>query len=131
TGVLLPKPADVPDVTALDLVLGDLERTAGIPVGTVEIIPVLETPLSLYRVFEICRASERVLRITGVGGSDITGGDLTRALGVPTTESAEMEMVYLNARGILEARAAGVREVLNGATSSIDDLERVRAVATR
>jgi citrate lyase subunit beta/citryl-CoA lyase len=42
-----------------------------------------------------------------------------------------MEMVHLNGRGILEARAAGVREVLNGSTSSIHDLDRVRAVAMR
>jgi citrate lyase subunit beta/citryl-CoA lyase len=131
TGVLLPKLEDVPDVHALDLVLGEVEMAAGLRPGSIEIIPVLETPLALYRVFDICRASARILRVTGVGGSDITGGDLTRALGVPANESAETEMMHLNARGILEARAAGVGEILNGATSALHDLDRVRAVLVR
>src|SRR4051794_22508848 len=130
-GVLMTKPEDVPDVHALDLVLGEVELAAGVDAGAIEIVPVLETPLALYRVFEMCSASDRIVRVTGVGGSDITGGDLTRALGVPANESAEMEMVHLNGRGILEARAAGVGEILNGSTSRIHDLERVRAVATR
>jgi citrate lyase subunit beta/citryl-CoA lyase len=128
-GVALPKPDDAEEILALDLVLGELEIERGLPLGRIEIIPVIETPRAIYRVFAICAASERVRRVTGVGGSDITGGDLTRALGVPMSESALTEMLHLNSRGIVEARAAGVREILNGSTSDLHDMEKVRSVA--
>jgi citrate lyase subunit beta/citryl-CoA lyase len=127
TGILLPKPDDESEIVALDLVLGELEIERGL--DSIEIIPVLETPRALYRVFQICAASERVLRVTGVGGSDITGGDLTRALGVPMEGSVLTEMLHLNSRGILEARAAGVKEILNGSTSDLGDMDKVRSVA--
>jgi citrate lyase subunit beta / citryl-CoA lyase len=127
TGVVLPKPEAESEVAALDLVLGELEVERGLP--TIEIIPVLETPRALYRVFQICDVSDRVLRVTGVGGSDITGGDLTRALGVPMAGNVLSEMLHLNSRGIVEARAAGVKEILNGSTSDLADMDKVRAVA--
>jgi citrate lyase subunit beta/citryl-CoA lyase len=130
-GVALPKILDRSEVVALDLVLHDFESDRGLPIGEIEIIPILETPPALYRVFDICECSERVRRITGVGGSDITGGDLTRALGLPMNESALAEMLHLNSRGILEARAAGVREILNGSTSDLADLDKARAVAVQ
>jgi citrate lyase subunit beta/citryl-CoA lyase len=129
TGVLLPKAEDESEIAALDLALGDLELARGLARGGLEIIPVVETPRALYRVFELCRASERVLRVTGVGGSDITGGDLGRALGVPMQGDVLAEMLHLNSRGILAARAAGVKEILNGSTSDIHNLEKVRSVA--
>jgi citrate lyase subunit beta/citryl-CoA lyase len=128
-GVALPKIDEPAEIVALDLVLGDLERAHGLPVGDIEILPILETPRALYRVFEICECSARVRRVTGVGGSDIVGGDLTRSLGLPANESAITEMLHLNSRGILEARAAGVREILNGSTSDLADLDKARAVA--
>ncbi len=127
TGVLLPKAQDETEVVALDLLLDELEIERGL--RGIEIIPVLETPRALYRVFQICEASERVLRVTGVGGSDIRGGDLTRALGVPIEGDVLAEMLHLNSRGILEARAAGVKEILNGSTSDLGDMDKVRSVA--
>ncbi len=127
TGVLLPKPEDESEVAALDLLLGELELERGL--NGIEIIPILETPRALYRVFQICAVSQRVLRVTGVGGSDITGGDLTRALGVPMEGDVLTEMLHLNSRGILEARAAGVKEILNGSTSDLANMDKVRSVA--
>jgi citrate lyase subunit beta/citryl-CoA lyase len=129
TGVLLPKAADESEVAALDLALGELEIERRLPHQAIEIIPVIETPRALYRVFQFCEVSERVLRVTGVGGSDIRGGDLARALGVPMQGDVLAEMLHLNSRGILAARAAGVKEILNGSTSDIHDLEKVRSVA--
>src|SRR5690606_16193703 len=128
---LLPKIEDEAEVAALDLVLGELEVDRALGGQRVEIVPIVETPRALHRVHQICEASHRVLRVTGVGGSDIVGGDLTRSLGLPANESAIDEMLHLNSRGILEARAAGVREILNGSTSDLHDLDKVRAVALR
>ncbi|WP_456835621.1 MULTISPECIES: aldolase/citrate lyase family protein [unclassified Bradyrhizobium] len=79
-GVMLPKTEDPEDVAALDLVLGELERSRGLPVGPIEICPSAETALAMYRFYDICMTSQRIKR-AGCAGGPTPGGDGARALG--------------------------------------------------
>jgi citrate lyase subunit beta/citryl-CoA lyase len=130
-GVVLPKTEDVEDVAGLDLLLGELEALRSLPVGSIEIVPLRETTRAMYRVHEICLASERVKRVSGVGGSPVPGGDVTRELGThPSDPESDVEL-YLTGGCVVAARAAGVTEILGGSTTIIGDTKHVRRMAER
>ncbi len=135
-GVMLPKVEDVEDITALDLLLDDLETQRGLPKGRIEILPGCETAQALYRYYDICKCSERVRRAGGSMNA-VPAGDGNRALGLldATGEGIEERSLenrmLLNGNAVLEARAAGVTQILGGMCTRIDDLELVRRVAQR
>lgn len=128
-GVMLSKCEDVEDVAALDLLLTDLELDQGMPVGHTEIFPLCETARAFYRHFELCSASERVRRAGYLGNA--IQGDVTRALGLQLTTEMGDEALWTNARSGLEARAAGVTQIVGGMTAKIGDLDLVRRLAMR
>jgi citrate lyase subunit beta/citryl-CoA lyase len=124
-GVLLAKTDSETDVSALDLMLDDLERARGLPAGEIEISPICETAHGIYRTFEVCMASPRVKRIGSLLAVNVPGGDGTRALDLRLSSDAR-ETLYIGARTILEARAAGVQNILGGMTGNIRDLDGLR-----
>ena len=128
-GVMLAKTEDPEDISALDLVLGELEMSRGLPVGGIEIAPLAETAGAIYRLYEICMASQRVKRACSVG-QVFNGGDANRALGITVNETGD-ERLYFDADSIIKARAAGLTHICGGMTSKIDDLELVRKIAVR
>ncbi len=130
-GVVLPKTEDVEDVSGLDLLLEELEASRGLPLGRIEILPLRETARAMYRVHEICLASERVKRVSGVGGSPVPGGDVTRELGThPSDPESDVE-IYLTGGSVVAARAAGVTEILAGSTTHVGDTDHMRRMAQR
>jgi len=58
--ILLPHTESAAQIQALDSALTDLETTSQLPVGTTEIIPVLESALGVHHAFAIVTASPRV-----------------------------------------------------------------------
>jgi citrate lyase subunit beta/citryl-CoA lyase len=123
-GVMLPKTALPKDVEELDRELTARERAAGLPEGRIEILPLMETALSMYRNYDILVASDRIRRAGG-GGSAVPNGDSIRAIGCEWTEEG-LETLYVNSKMILEARAAGIEHILGGMSSFVDDLDFVR-----
>jgi citrate lyase subunit beta/citryl-CoA lyase len=130
-GLMLTKVEDAEHVTALDLLLTDLEIDRGLPAGGIEILPRPETALGIYRNFEICECSARVRRYTGPGDALIPGGDATSALRLLLTPDDAPEWLVVNGAAGLQARAAGVTQVLGGMTNAISDLDLVRRLALR
>lgn len=125
-GVMLPKIQDPEEVAALDLLLAQLEMSRGLPVGQIEICPYAETALAMYKLYEICMASQRVKRAGGAVGP-VEGGDGARALGLPLNDVSD-QGCYFGAYSALQARAAGVLQVEGGMTRRLGDLERVRQI---
>lgn len=128
-GVALAKTEDPEDIAALDLVLGELERSRGLPVGRIEICPHAETAVAMYRLYEICMASQRVKR-TGAAGGPTPGGDGARSLGLQLNDVTD-EGIYFGAYSVLQARAAGIMYVEGASTAALDDLELVRRIGER
>lgn len=124
-GVMLAKTEDPEDVAALDLVLGELERSRGLPVGRIEICPVAETASAMYKLYDICMASQRVKRAGVACGP--TGGDGARALGL--SDGTE-EGIYFGAYSVLQARAAGIMHIEASMTGQLD-VESVRRINER
>ncbi|WP_128971547.1 HpcH/HpaI aldolase/citrate lyase family protein [Bradyrhizobium tropiciagri] len=126
-GVALPKTEDPEQIAALDLVLGELERSRGLPVGRIEICPGAETAVAMFRFYEICMASQRVKR-AGLACGPTAGGDAARSLGL---NDATEEGIYFGAYSVLQARAAGIVQVEGSMTGRLDDLELVRRIGER
>lgn len=128
-GVMLSKTEDPEDVAALDLVLGELERSRGLSVGAIEICPYAETAVAMYKLYEICMASQRVKRAGGACGPG-PGGDPARALGLQLDEESS-EAISFGAYSALQVRAAGIVYVEGSMTGRLDDLELVRRLGER
>lgn len=129
-GVILSKTEGPEDVTALDLVLGELERSRGLPVGSIEISPYAETALAMYRLYDICMASQRVKRAGGATGPS-PRGDGGRSLGLQYDEENAAEGVAFGAYSVMQARAAGVVHIEGGMCGQLDDLDIVRRLGEK
>lgn len=125
-GVALPK-TDSPDhVRALDLALTELELDRGIEPGTLEIYPILESAFGILRNFDAISCSPRVRRAGGVIGAN-PGGDYHRAMGNEWTPDG-LESLYVNARSVLHARAAGIENIIAGPVGEFGNEALLRSV---
>jgi len=124
TAVLLPKVYSAADVTAFDALVRHFEIAAGLPVGTVDLIPSLETARSLVNIDAIARAP-RVASLMAAAAKD---ADISREVGFRWTP-AGLETLYLRSRVVLAARAAGLNHIVLGLWQSIQDLDGLRIFA--
>lgn len=102
--VLMSKVSERRQVVALAEAVLSLEYANGIPSGSTEIVPNIESARGLIETFAIATASPRV---TGVLGST---EDMAADLGAPRTPAAH-ELAYARQRLHVECVAAGVLSV--------------------
>jgi citrate lyase subunit beta/citryl-CoA lyase len=88
-------------VRALDQAIAGHEARLGIPVGSTEIVPNIETAAGLVRTAEIVAASRRVT------GALLASEDLAADLGAERTPEGH-ELAYARQRFLLECAAAGI-----------------------
>lgn len=125
-GLLVPKVDHPSELTGLGAMLDAFETDAGIPLGSVRLIPILETPRALLMAADYLRAP--MPRLTGV-----TWGaqDLSNALGLGPLLDDEGEWVFelrsARAQCVLVARALEV-DAIETVTREIRDLDALRAV---
>lgn len=98
-----------------------LEQREGIPVGTVKLIPLIETALGVENAYAIASADPRVAAIF------LGGEDLTADLQCKRTKEGR-EIFYARSRMVNAARAAGV-EVYDTPFTDVNDPEGLRADA--
>ncbi len=101
--------------------LSILEQREGIPVGTVKLIPLIETALGVENAYAIASADPRVAAIF------LGGEDLTADLQCKRTKEGR-EIFYARSRMVNAARAAGV-EVYDTPFTDVNDPEGLRADA--
>ena len=129
TGIMLPKVRSSKDIISLDHLLTELEIERGMPQGAVEIMPLWETPYAMMTIYDCVVASTRVRRCGG-GFVHSPGGDRDRSLGLTNTEG-RLEQLYLSAKAVLEAKAAGLDQVFGGMSTDLSNLAILQDVATR
>ena len=91
-------PADIANISEK---LEALERKAGIEVGSVRLVPWIETAMAIVHLYEICKASPRIV------GVAFGAEDFTNDMGVERTES-ETETYFARNSIAVAARAADV-----------------------
>jgi len=122
-GITLPKPDSVDLVKKADGIIGSLERERNLEPNSVKLMLLMETALSVLRCFEVATAAKRVESVV-FGGAE--GADLQRSLKCAWSLEGT-EMLYARSKVVLEGRAAGVKYVLDGVFSDIQNDEALKA----
>jgi citrate lyase subunit beta / citryl-CoA lyase len=125
-GIILPM-ADTPEqVKKADAIISDVEREKGIKPGSVKLILLIETPLGVRNCYDSATAAERVESVVFGSAED---GDLQAEL-KSAFSSEGYELMYPRAKCLLDARAAQLPYVLDGAFSSVKDEAALRRDCT-
>ena len=117
--VLLPKVESRAEVQAVAAVLERQESATGMKAGAVEIVLQIESALGVYACFDLIKASPRVASITIGTARD---GDLQTDLGCAWSIEGP-ELLYARSKVLLDARAAGIVNPLDGVFSDLGDEE--------
>lgn len=123
-GLMLPKIESGQALKTLDWTLQQLERERGLPVGGLEVMPLVETATGLMALEEIARASPRVRRLA------FGAGDLTLDLSLHWT-AAELELLPYRSRMVLVSRAAGLDAPIDTVWMQVGDEAGMEASARR
>jgi citrate lyase subunit beta/citryl-CoA lyase len=100
-GVSVGKIRTAADISVVSQLIGGLENRAGVPVGTLKLVPWIETAEAIVNVYAICRASERVVAVA------FGGEDFTNDLGLERLED-EAHIAYARQALCVAAHAAHV-----------------------
>jgi citrate lyase subunit beta/citryl-CoA lyase len=119
-GIVLPKLESAADIKSVDWLLTNLERERGLPVGGIEIMPIIETATGVVNVREIATAGTRVRRLA------FGGGDYTRDLGMDWS-LGESELLPVRSEMVLASRHGGLEPPVDTVFIHIKEHEAFRA----
>lgn len=130
--LLLPKVRTAAEVVALDLMLTQVEKSAGLPVGHIGIEPQIEDALGLTNINEIATASPRVLSLV------FGPADFMASIGMRTLTVGEQPVGYTPGDAyhhvlmsiLIAARAHGL-QAIDGPFLKVRDEEGFRRAASR
>jgi citrate lyase subunit beta/citryl-CoA lyase len=125
SGIILPKAESAEEMRELDSLMGKIETERGIQLGSVEIIPLIESTMGVHAVYEILTAVERVGSVIFGGAEE---GDLVADLGCIWSPEGT-SLLYARSKVILEARVAGLDFPLDGVYMNLVDAEGIEREA--
>ena len=124
-GIIISKPIGPEDIDTVSAMLAEAEYRRGMPIGSTQVIPLLETARSMQFAYEIALRE----RVPAIVGATAKNADVARALN--TVWSAEgTEHVYLKSRVVMAARAAG-KLPIGGVWQQVHDLEGLKEACAR
>lgn len=123
-GVVLPKVESAADLHAIDWLIASLENERGLAVGSIDLMPIIETAVGVHRVDRILQARSlrtypgrwRVKRIA------FGAGDFANDVGLSPSLD-EPELADARARLVLASRAAGVEAPIDSPWFHLKDKE--------
>jgi len=129
--IMLPKVQSADHVVALDLLLTQVERNCGLPVGHIGIEAQIETARGLINVEEICAASPRLETII-FGPADFAASIEMPVLtgGVAIPEYPGDHFHYVFSKILMAGRANGL-QVIDGPFLKVRDGDALREFALR
>ncbi len=129
--LMLPKVRNAADVVALDLLVTQVERSCGLPVGHIGIEAQIETTGGLINVEEICAASPRLEAII-FGPADFAASMEMPVLtgGVAIPEYPGDHFNYVFSKILMAGRANGL-QVIDGPFLKVRELDRLREFSQR
>ena len=120
-GISIGKGNTAWDLQQVDQLLAPLESKAGLETGSIKVIPWIETAMAIVHVYEMARASRRIVGIA------FGGEDYTNDMGVTRSDFGE-ECYFARSSVAVAARAAGVAG-LDGPFVGFRDPEGLRTDA--
>ena len=129
--IMLPKVQSAAEVVALDLLLTQVEKKSGLPVGHIGIEAQIETARGLINVDEICAASPRLETII-FGPADFAASIEMPVLtgGVEIPEYPGDHFHYVFSRILMAGRANGL-QVIDGPFLKVRELDALREYSMR
>ena len=131
-GVVLPKVESAADLHAIDWLMANLERSRGIAVGSVDLMPQIETAAGVQRIDRVFQA--RSLRpYPGpwrVKRAAFGAADYAHELGLAPTLD-EPELADARARVVLSSRAAGLENPIDSPWFHFKEAEAFRRALER
>lgn len=131
-GVVLPKVESAADLHAIDWLLANLERERELEVGSLELMPIVETAIGITRIDRILQARSLkpysgVWRVRRVA---FGAGDYSHDLGLSPTHD-EPELAHARARLVLASRAAGLEAPIDSPWFHFKDRDGFRRAIER
>ncbi len=121
-GIILPKVESSASLTTVDWLVAQLERERGLPMGALDLIPIIETARGLHRIDAILAGETRVRRVA-FGAGDFTL-DMNMAWSRAETEVAHARAVIATA-----SRASGIDAPLDTVWVDLTDPQGLEASA--
>jgi citrate lyase subunit beta / citryl-CoA lyase len=116
-GILVPKADHAQELLHVDALLAAAEERAGLPVGAIKVVPIVETARGIVNVDDtLARGGDRL--VTAIFGL----GDFSTDIGVEVTPEGA-ELAYARARLIVATRAAGLAAPIDGPVFDIKNDE--------
>lgn len=123
-GLILPKVETPGQLRAADWVMSNLEAERGLPVGAIDLVPIIETALGVANIGAIARSCPRTKRMA------FGAGDYTLDLGMVWSRD-ELELLPARAAVVNASRAAGIEPPLDTVWADLRDVEGFALSAKR
>jgi citrate lyase subunit beta/citryl-CoA lyase len=119
-GIMLPKLESVEDLKSVDWLISNLERERGFEIGSIDLLPIIETAKGAANLRDMVQANSRVKRFA------FGAGDYTRDLGMEWS-LAEDELLPIRSEMVLASRLGGLEPPLDTVFIHIKEHEAFRA----
>lgn len=123
-GIVLPKVERAADLQMVDWMMSSLERKRGLPVGGIDLMPILETGKGIANAREIAGAGGRLRRLS------FGAGDYTRDMGMDWTFQ-EAELGAAQAEVVLASRINDLEPPLDTVFIHIKEHDHFKKSAER
>jgi citrate lyase subunit beta/citryl-CoA lyase len=124
--ILVPMAEDLDALKEADRVVTKIEIEQGYEPDSIKFILMMESVLGVMRCYDLATSVKRVESVAFGSAED---GDLQREMGCGFSVEGT-EMLYARSKVLLEARAAKLPYVLDGAFSAVKNLDALRADCT-
>jgi citrate lyase subunit beta/citryl-CoA lyase len=123
-GIILPKVETADQLRSADWLLSNLERERGLPIGGIDLVPIIETALGMSNVGVIAGSGSRTKRLA------FGAGDYTLDLGMVWSRD-EMELLPARSAVVMASRAAGIEPPLDTVWADLRDTDGFARSAER
>ena len=115
-GIFLPKVETASQLQAIDWMVGQLEREKRLPLGDIDIVPIIETARGLANVYDIAKSETRVKRLA------FGAGDYTKDIAMRWTHD-EAELMHARAEIAVASRSARLEAPIDTVWIHINDTD--------
>ncbi len=123
-GVVVPKVERPEEIYLIDWLLTQHERERDLPIGGIDLMPIIETGAGLHAIDAILAAGTRIRRVS------FGAGDFTRDMGMKWSAD-EAELAYARGKLVLASRVAGLEPPIDTVHIDLADAESfAQSVAT-
>lgn len=123
-GIVLPKVESAQELATADWLIAQIERDKGLPVGAIDLLPILETGRGVAAVNAIASAGTRTKRLA------FGAGDFTLDMDLKWSRE-ESELMHYRSSLVLASRANGLEAPLDTVWVNLPDKEGLAASAER